>query len=116
MSSTLAPPAHDEASLAHALTPHIQPLEHPADEDALLQFLARGRIVMLGEATHGTHEFYAQRAALTRRLIAEHGFCAVVIEGDWPDAWRVNRYVRGADADIDADEALSGFRDRKSVV
>ena len=110
MPSTLAPPAHDEASLAHALTPHLQPLAHPADEDALVDYLAQGRIVMLGEATHGTHEFYALRAALTRRLIAEHGFCAVVIEGDWPDAWRVNRYVRGPDADADADEALAGFR------
>ena len=110
MPSILAPPAHDEASLAHALAPHLQPLEHPADVDALLHVLAQGRIVMLGEATHGTHEFYALRAALTRRLIVEHGFGAVVIEGDWPDAWRVNRYVRGADADANADEALSGFR------
>jgi erythromycin esterase-like protein len=110
MPSTLTAPAHDEASLAHALTPHIQPLEHPADEDALLHFLAQGRIVMLGEATHGTHEFYALRATLTRRLIVEHGFGAVVIEGDWPDAWRVNRYVRGGDHDADADDALAGFR------
>lgn len=110
MHSILASPAHDEASLAHALSPHLQALDQPADQDALLRFLAQGQIVMLGEATHGTHEFYAMRAALTRQLIVEHGFCAVVIEGDWPDAWRVNRYVRGADTDPNADEALAGFR------
>ncbi len=52
--------------------------------------------MLLGEASHGTHEFYRERARITKRLIAEHGFTAVAIEGDWPDAYRVNRYVHGA--------------------
>ncbi|KAG2436740.1 hypothetical protein HXX76_006264 [Chlamydomonas incerta] len=56
---------------------------------------ASARIVMLGEATHGTREFYEQRSELTKLLIAERGFTAVVVESDWPDAARVNRYVRG---------------------
>jgi len=59
---------------------------------------------------HGTHEFYAVRAALTRRLIAEHGFTAVCIEGAWPDAHRVDRWVRGESADASAEQALGGFR------
>jgi erythromycin esterase-like protein len=72
---------------------------------------ARGkRYVLLGESTHGTHEFYELRAELTRRLIEEGRVGAVVAEADWPDAYRVNRYVRGASDDADAEEALGGFR------
>ncbi|MEX2016130.1 MAG: erythromycin esterase family protein [Candidatus Hydrogenedentales bacterium] len=67
------------------------------------------RFVLLGEATHGTHEFYEARAAITRRLIAEHGFDALAVEADWPDAYRVNRYVRGLGADTSAKEALGDF-------
>ncbi len=65
--------------------------------------------MLLGEASHGTHEFYRERARITRRLITEHGFTAVAIEGDWPDAYRVNRYVQGDGRDRDAEEALRGF-------
>ncbi|HEY1231243.1 MAG TPA: erythromycin esterase family protein, partial [Ramlibacter sp.] len=78
------------------------------DED-LLRALATRRIALLGEASHGTHEFYAIRARLTRELIERHGCLAVVIEGDWPDAWQVNRWVRGL-ADGSAHEALAGFQ------
>lgn len=60
--------------------------DSPSDYDALLALAAGKRFVLLGEATHGTHEFYAMRAAITRRLIVEEGFDAVAIEGDWPDA------------------------------
>jgi erythromycin esterase-like protein len=66
--------------------------------------------VLLGEASHGTHEFYRERAEITKRLIAEAGFTAVAVEADWPDAYRVNRYVRGASDDQSADRALSDFR------
>ena len=66
--------------------------------------------MLLGEASHGTHEFYRERARITKRLIAERGFTAVAVEGDWPDAYRVNRFVRGAGGDADAEEALRGFR------
>jgi erythromycin esterase-like protein len=77
--------------------------------DALFEMIGDAPIVLLGEGTHGTHEFYRLRAELTKRLIAEHGFTAVCIEGDWPDAYRVNRYVRGADGDDEASYALGGF-------
>ncbi len=79
-----------------------------ADYDTLLEMAADRRFVLLGEATHGTQEFYRMRAEITRRLIAEHGFDAVAVEADWPDAWRVNRYVQG-DGDDDATSALDDF-------
>ena len=63
--------------------------------EALLDRAARARFVLVGEASHGTHEFYDLRAELTKRLIAECGFAAVAAEADWPDAYRVNSYVRG---------------------
>lgn len=82
--------------------------ERPGDYEALLALAAGRRYVLLGEATHGTHEFYAMRAEITRRLILEQGFEAVAIEGDWPDVERVQRYVAGR-GDTDADEALGDF-------
>ena len=88
-----------------------QPLSGTSDGyDALLELIGNARLVLLGEATHGTHEFYSERAAITKRLIAEKGFSILAIEADWPDSARVHRYVRGASADNNADQALSGFR------
>ena len=88
-----------------------QPLTGAAnDYDALLELIGDARFVLLGEASHGTHEFYFERAAITKRLIAEKGFTVVAIEADWPDAYRVNRYARGTNQDRDAKEALLGFR------
>lgn len=84
----------------------------PEDDRApqeLLELVGEARFVLIGEASHGTHEFYAQRADLTRRLIAEQGFNAVAVEADWPDAARVNHHVRGESDDPDAEAALGGF-------
>ena len=80
-----------------------------SDYDPLLELIGDARVVLVGEASHGTHEFYAERAALTQRLIAEKGFSAVAVEADWPDAYRVNCYVRGAGGDASAEAALAGF-------
>jgi erythromycin esterase-like protein len=89
----------------------VQPLRGASDDyDALLELIGDARFVLIGEASHGTHEFYRERALITRRLIEERGFEAVAVEADWPDAYRVNRYVRGAPEDADAEEALRGFR------
>ena len=89
---------------------HVQPLAGgPADFDALRELVADARFVLIGEASHGTHEFYRVRAELTKRLIAEWGFAGVAIEGDWPDAYRVNRFVRGQSDDTEATDALAGF-------
>ena len=85
------------------------PPDDPSAYDALLDKIGDARFVLLGEASHGTHEFYAERAAITRRLIAERGFAAVAAEADWPDAYCVNRWVRGLGNDRTAPDALAGF-------
>ena len=82
----------------------------PRDYDPLLDLVGDAHFVLLGEATHGTHEFYRERAQITKRLIREKGFSAVAVEADWPAAYRVNRFVRGASDDADAVDALAGFK------
>jgi erythromycin esterase-like protein/predicted phosphoribosyltransferase len=77
--------------------------------ETLEELIGDARVVLIGESSHGTHEFYAARAEITKWLIEEKGFSAVAAEADWPDAYRVNRYVRGLGEDKNADEALSGF-------
>jgi erythromycin esterase-like protein/predicted phosphoribosyltransferase len=81
-----------------------------SDYDALVERATACTYVLVGDASHGTHEFYRERAELTKRLIQECGYTAVAAEADWPDADRVNRYVRGVSDDTDAEEALSDFR------
>ena len=80
------------------------------DYDPLLERTSDARLVLLGESSHGTHEFYRERAEITKRLIAEQRCIAVAAEADWPDAYRVNRFVRGVGDDVDPDEALADFR------
>jgi erythromycin esterase-like protein/predicted phosphoribosyltransferase len=79
------------------------------DDHALLDLVGDAHYVLIGEASHGTHEFYAARAAMTQSLIEQKGFTAVAVEADWPDAYRVNRFVRGRSDDETAQEALRGF-------
>jgi erythromycin esterase-like protein len=97
VAAALARAAHEITGAAH-------------DYDALLDVVGSRRFVLIGEASHGTHEFYRERARITRRLIDEHGFTVVAVEADWPDAYRANRYVMGLSDDTDADRALSDFR------
>lgn len=78
-------------------------------KEALEELIGDARIVLIGESSHGTHEFYAARAQITRWLIEQKGFDGVAAEADWPDAYRVNRYVRGLGSDTSADAALAGF-------
>jgi erythromycin esterase-like protein len=78
--------------------------------EALLESASTAQCVLIGEASHGTHEFYSTRAELTRRLIDEHEFRAVAVEADWPDSFRVHRFVTGRGEDKNANEALSDFR------
>jgi erythromycin esterase-like protein/predicted phosphoribosyltransferase len=77
--------------------------------EMLSELIGEARIVLIGESSHGTQEFYRARAEITKWLIEEKGFCAVAAEADWPDAYRVNRYVRGQGTDTTAVEALRGF-------
>lgn len=108
------PPAGEQAPPApevDAIRAAAQPLlGGKNDYDRLLDLIGDAPFVLIGEATHGTHEFYRERARITRRLIEERGFTAVAVEADWPDAYRVNRYVRGASDDLDALAALGDFQ------
>ncbi|HKC23819.1 MAG TPA: erythromycin esterase family protein, partial [Thermoanaerobaculia bacterium] len=97
------------AALDSAVRDAMLPLTGAAtDYDALLDRIGGSGLVLIGEASHGTHEFYRERAVLTKRLIREKGFDAVAVEADWPDAFRVNRFVRGSGEDAEATDALSG--------
>jgi erythromycin esterase-like protein len=88
-----------------------QPIAGSAnDYDSLLAFIGDAKVVLLGEASHGTTEFYRSRAQITKRLICDKGFSAIAVEADWPDAYRVNRFVKGDNKDADASWALSGFK------
>ncbi|HEY4735381.1 MAG TPA: erythromycin esterase family protein [Gemmatimonadaceae bacterium] len=96
-------PASDLRTFAHALDGSDN------DHRPFLELVGDAQFVLLGEASHGTHDFYRERAEITKRLITEKGFNAVAVEADWPDAFRVNRYVQGLSDDPDANAALSGF-------
>jgi len=84
--------------------------ERPSDLEPLLNLVGDRRLVLIGEASHGTHEFYDIRAELTKWLIENKGFRAVAVEADWPDALRVHRYAQGTSDDTAADGALSDFK------
>lgn len=92
------------------LREYAQPLADAEDFDALLADIGEAECVLIGEASHGSEEFYLQRALLTQRLIREKGFVAVAVEADWPDSYRVNRYVTGGNDDMQARDALEDFR------
>lgn len=77
---------------------------------SLLESIGDARLVLIGEASHGTHEFYRTRAELTKALILNKGFSFVAVEADWPDAYRANRWVRHESADPDAETALDNFK------
>ena len=104
-------PHRAEAFLLRTLKGAAHPLVgSPGDFDPLIAGVGDARFVLIGEASHGTHDFYRVRSELTKRLIREKGFVAVAVEADWPDAYRVNRYVRGTVDDADATEALARVR------
>lgn len=98
------------APLRTTIRDAAHPITGRADDyDLLLDLIGDAQVVLLGEASHGTHEFYRERARITRRLIEEEGFAAVAVEADWPDAYRVNRWVRGRSDDRDGFQALGDF-------
>src|SRR5919201_5039960 len=102
------PPVTED--LVAAVGDFSRPLKSPADLDPLMKRIGEARCVLLGEASHGTHEYYTWRAQISERLITEKGFSFIAVEGDWPDCYRVNRYVKGArDAGKSAYEVLQAF-------
>jgi erythromycin esterase len=98
------------AALAADIRSLARPLAADSDLDPLVARAAGRRFVAIGEASHGTHEYYDWRSRLSRRLIVEEGFAWIGVEGDWPDCWRIDRWVRGlADQQLDARTLLAGF-------
>jgi erythromycin esterase len=97
---------------SRALAAIARPLATRDDLDPLIDRIGDSRFVLLGEASHGTSDFYTWRAELTKRLIAEKGFTLVGVEGDWPDCYRVNRYVKGREDSGDSAEAVLHAFDR----
>lgn len=96
--------------LAASIVTRSRPLSTAADLDAIVERARGRRVIAIGEASHGTHEFYRWRGILTRRLIEEQRIDWIGVEGDWPDCWRLDRWVRGlADQDLDARGILAGF-------
>jgi erythromycin esterase len=85
-------------------------LQEQADLDPLLERVGAARYVLLGEASHGTAEYYRWRSQMSQRLICEKGFSFIAVEGDWPDCYRVNRYIRGfPNSGADVREVLEAF-------
>lgn len=99
-----------ESILVRALIDTVSPLTgDPSEIDPLVESLANARFVLLGEASHGTHEFYRWRSEISQRLIRDHGFSGIAAEADWPDAYRVNRYIHGESDDNSPEESLRDF-------
>jgi len=100
----------ETAELAERARTLASPLEGPEDLGPLLDRIGDARCVLLGEASHGTSEYYAWRARVSERLIRDKGFSFIAVEGDWPDCYEINRYVKGyRDSARSAREALYAF-------
>ena len=84
----------DENTIVKSIRNKARPLNNTNDLAPLMERIGDARIVMLGEASHGTHEYYTWRSAITRKLILEKGFNFIAVEGDWPDCYRINRYIK----------------------
>lgn len=97
-------------AIAESASKQALRLESERDLDPLIARIGQARYVLIGEASHGTSEFYSWRATLSCRLIQECGFSFVAVEGDWPDCYRVNRYVKAyPDSGRSAEEVLHAF-------
>src|SRR5579883_2210815 len=95
MTQTYTGQSAPDAQVSRVLRRHAQPFTGEKHEfDSLLDLIGDSSFVLIGEASHGTHEFYKTRIDLTQRLIEEKGFNVIAAEADWPDAWMVNRYVK----------------------
>ena len=95
----------DERESVKAIKKWAYPLQSKADLKPLFDRIGDARIVMLGEASHGTHEYYTWRTHISKVLIEEKSFNCIAVEGDWPDCYRLNRFIKGYDA-----ESKSAFK------
>src|SRR4029079_3977521 len=104
-----AKPPADVAALIPAAPVRLRDIAAPDFAPTCDAWISEARVVLLGEASHGTSEFYRARAAITRRLITSHGFNIVAVEADWPDASRIDRYVRHLAPAISARQGFERF-------
>jgi erythromycin esterase-like protein len=88
------------------------PLSSPRDLDPLLEQVGDAKYVLLGEASHGTREYYTWRAEISRRLIEEKGFSFIAVEGDWPDCYHVHQFVTHTSREYDSARAVLHVFDR----
>lgn len=95
--------------LVNNLNKVIAPLSDPPNYNSLVDKIGDARFVLIGEATHGTYEFYQARIEITKQLIEKKGFMAVAIEGDWPDTYAINRYIQGKGDKENTDKVLATF-------
>ena len=101
---------YDIADLSKLVASVAAPLKDKGDLDPLMKYIGDAKYVLLGEASHGTHEYYTWRMKITQRLIEEKGFSFVAVEGDWPDCYRLNRYVKNyLNSGKSAKEVLGAF-------
>lgn len=92
-------PVVNESEAISTVKQWAYPLQSKSDLQPLFNSIGDARIVMLGEASHGTHEYYTWRTHISKRLIEEKGFNFIAVEGDWPDCYRLNRFIKGYDID-----------------
>ena len=96
--------------LEDAIKKYALPYENEKDLTPVLEAIGDAKIVLLGEASHGTSEFYTVRAELSKRLIEEKGFTLIAVEGDWPSTQHINRYIKGYKENADVGHALKAFK------
>lgn len=100
----------DSRELTKLVSNNSVELNNTRDLDILMKAIGNAKYVLLGEASHGTHEYYTWRSVISRRLILEKGFSFIAVEGDWPDCYRVNRYIKGYnDSGSSAQQVLTAF-------
>ncbi len=87
-----------------ALPQFYMPLERASDLDPLMDSIGDSKYVLLGEASHGTHKYYTWRSNISKRLIKEKGFSFITVEGDWPDCYKINRWIKGLENDKESIE------------
>jgi len=107
----MAPLQHNaERVIIKEIQKYSRPLQNEQDLQPLYDRIGNAKIVMLGEASHGTHEYYTWRARISKKLIQEHGFSFIAVEGDWPDCYHLNRFIKGYEhTSAQAHEVLQEF-------
>jgi len=98
-----------ESNNVENIQKYSKPFANADDLDELVKEAGKAKYALLGEATHGTSEFYTIRAEITKKLIKDHGFSFIAVEGDWPSCYEVNKYVKGASEYSTAHEVLKQF-------